>query len=533
MRFSWSLLCGVLLLCNSQLPTLAFIDMSSSTGIVQWCAGRTRSHRFGEQPSSSKRQRGVAGALAAAAAASAEHDSQAPSAAASAAAVVAAAALSAPQSLLCRLAVVEVQLVLQLLDRASKVSLAQCNRHMLFCASHPFPWQHERVRFIDDKGSEDGSGGDIQEDGCPAPWRVGIKELLQHNESDSRTLLRFVPATMDVDAGDVSVFQQLSPIRFPLLQVVKPPARLWYDRSTSVWMQLLASPLAPQLREIDLGTSMIDDALITLLLPLQRLHTLRLVFAPSLLPPASPSPKEPQQQHLEVAAEPSPFALLDPLARLPALTDLRIASGHFQAEGDASASSSETVTVLRAGLFHSISLCTGLRHLTLDHLCWLPGELLQVFQMESLRGLESLSLHRLTKESYGSSGSLGVYDAAFARMERLHTLSFRNVMAIQRLLPHLASLPVLRLLHLEPAERFDPRASVLAELLASSAPTSASAAAVCFSPSSSHRPVLHVRFSMRCLSLASNDLHIKDLVWRRALINCAPGRVTIAAMQEE
>jgi hypothetical protein len=180
-----------------------------------------------------------------------------------------------------------------------------------------------------------------------------------------------------------------------------------------------------------------------------------------------------------------------------------------------------------------------MRHLTLEHQLWLPGELLQVFQLESLRSLESLCLHRLAKESYGPSGSLGVYDAVFARMERLHTLSFRNVMAIQRLLPHLASLPALRLLHLEPAERFDPRASVLAELLASSAPTSAassfsSAAASCSSSSSSRfPPVLHVRFSMRCLSLASNDLHIKDLVWRRALLNCAPGRVTIAAMQEE
>jgi len=40
------------------------------------------------------------------------------------------------------LAVVELQLVMQCLDRLSLLALARCSRALLAAASHPFPWQH-------------------------------------------------------------------------------------------------------------------------------------------------------------------------------------------------------------------------------------------------------------------------------------------------------------------------------------------------------------------------------------------------------
>jgi len=436
---------------------------------VQWCAGRKPGRRFGDSEQiPSKRQR-AADAPSSAAAPSFPPDSvDVPM-------QNAASAAAATPSFLQRLAVVEVQLILQFLDCGSKMRAARCSSHLLACISHPFPWQFDPVSVgtaqIDEDDSEEESSQD------PLLY-LDVDAALAHSHS----LLRFLPATLIPDSMEWGrALQLLTALPLLLSVCCRPNASC----NPQDWINFLTNPAAQQLTELHLGQTFVSDGVVAQLASLPHLVTL--------------------QVHVPLFDYSTP-ELLAPLSQLPALTDLRCSSGHALVE-DA------RCVALRSRMHQSVSSCSNLRHLTLAHQLWMPGELLALFSSPRLQSsLESLCVYNLTKESYGASGSMGDYDTVLQRMERLRTLRFKGVAAIDRLLPHLACLPALQLLEIEPVERFNPRAPLVSELLAATAARS---------------PALCVQFDLRRLSSASSDLHIKCLVWRRALLNCTPGRVLI------
>jgi hypothetical protein len=181
-----------------------------------------------------------------------------------------------------RLADVEVQMIMQLLDQQSLLRLARCSRSLFCCASHPFGWQRLRFR-VDVRGS------DVIED----PRRAG-------------SLLRFESSIAFVDqhANDPSSLVSCA----TLLRVPRLIA-LNFERSSqplmqqSEWHSFLQHPSARRLERLNLWLqpTLCDAAGLSLLSQLPLLNALLL-----RLPAAAPA--------LHLA----------PLANCPCLTDVRL-----------------------------------------------------------------------------------------------------------------------------------------------------------------------------------------------------------------
>ncbi len=305
-----------------------------------------------------------------------------------------------------RLADVEVQSVMQLLDVPSRLRLAMCSRQVQRCVSNPFAWQCDE----------------------PLPCSISANGALPMNLRHS--MLRFAPVHVQLDAwANAATVQRLQQI--PVLRSLCLEGQA--DRAVQAAIFALPN-LRHHLHSLELASTQLlcyDECLVALAGMVQ-LRTLS----------------------LNCGGANSPTAL-DFLASVPALTNL---SFRCQWSCDDLAQ--------RVAWYRSMSKASGLKRLTLLHAHMVDGEVPALLQLlPALTQLEHLSIVAVQKRSCGPAGALDACDAALAQLSNLHTLEFANISCADRLLPHLAHLPALRRLAMTPNARFDPSAAVLRELL--------------------------------------------------------------------
>jgi hypothetical protein len=347
-----------------------------------------------------------------------------------------------------RLADVEIQLVLQCLDRRSRVAAAGMSKRIFAAAKNPFVWLHAHPsEMIIVKTSE-------------LPLSDPAAAASSSSSSSSWSLRRFVPRRLKVnsrlsDGWTAHLPSLVQTVGVAPLHAVANPA-CWVKFQE--WAELLGTPSLHQLVWNQLRS--MTFAWQIHLLPAQFRATLDCIVALPHLTHLSIFPAEIQC---------SPDALL-PLSRAPALTDLEVSFGRMFGTGHGH--------IALPALRHIQGLKRlHFRSATFDERDVLPPDhsdssnsdpavpssrewctFRSFFECPSIAAnLEHLSfssLHGSCPADRTTAPELlaARYEHAFAALKNLRTLELEAVSGIDDMLPHLHHAPVLRhlTLHLHP-----------------------------------------------------------------------------------
>lgn len=279
------------------------------------------------------------------------------------------------------LADVELQLVLQYLDKYDKLAAARCSRRLLAVADTKFAWlgAWSCVHFRDHESLQRIRTSLLRH--APVALTVAL-----HRPSD-------LPVTLDAAAA------------VPLLGEL----HLIGDQMGPM-ADLLTSPALQRLPLLSLEAGRADlPQLLTLAAAFPQLRTLH-------LPNAS-------------------GARLDPLLHMTALTELRI---HLYPGGE-------------AHQFDVIGRCTQLHSLSVSSPGFSDDQLAAFFCAPVMAQLRHLEVRHFSTGAV----DVGVFAAAFSRMERLHSLRLDGVGGVDSLLSQLHHAPALRRLA-QASPRLDP-----------------------------------------------------------------------------
>jgi hypothetical protein len=294
-----------------------------------------------------------------------------------------------------RLAIVELQIIMQQMECKELLAFARCNSKLMHVAESPFAWRHATLRL---------NLAQTTAAGATAPSR-----LLRH----ARTFVHWTSSSFPLPSAAIDALQASN------LSLHELDASGCARIEPLQWARILALPQAQHLRLVRLHQMRIQGEegvvdMIRALVALPRLHTLRLM-------------------HLADARLWSPL-----LPSAPALTSLDIGDSFLPEES----------------VMMDVAKCDELKHLAL-HSPSLYGErFLAFFTSPSImRALESLSLHSFFCGPVPFAGCASVppvdYAAAFASLRSLHTLTLGRCFGLDLLLPHLAALSSLRQLRID------------------------------------------------------------------------------------